>query len=192
MNLYLRLLLVWLRNIAETKRHYSHGAESRFRVLPHDLDAFGHMNNGRYLQIMDVARVEWMLQTQVARAIRTNRWSPVLGGGVIRYRHSLKLLQLYRVHTHLLGWDERWFYLEHSFEHSSGRCVAVGVTRAGLRCDDGWVHADEVVDCVHPGARSPSIPEHVNDWTNLEEAMFRHGAGRRRARGPLPDCRRAG
>ncbi|NNC65690.1 MAG: thioesterase family protein, partial [Gammaproteobacteria bacterium] len=99
MNLYLRLLLVWLRNIAEAKRHYSHRAESRFRVLPHDIDAFGHMNNGRYLQIMDVARLEWMLQTQVAGAIRKNRWSPVLGGGAIRYRHSLTLLQPYRVHT---------------------------------------------------------------------------------------------
>ena len=53
MNLYLRLLLVWLRNIPAKKRHHSHGANSRFRVLPHDLDAFGHMNNGRYHQIMD-------------------------------------------------------------------------------------------------------------------------------------------
>ncbi|MBT8065816.1 MAG: thioesterase family protein [Gammaproteobacteria bacterium] len=185
MNLYLRLLLIWLRNIAGTKRHHSHGAESRFRVLPHDLDALGHMNNGRYLQIMDVARVEWMLQTQVAGAIRKNRWSPILGGGVIRYRHSLRLLQLYRVRTRLLGWDERWFYLEHSFKDSRGRCVAVGVTRAGLRSDDDWVHTDDVVNSVQPGARSPAIPEHIHDWVSLEEAMFRHGSGRRKLR-PRP------
>ena len=191
MNLYLRLLLVWLRNFAEAKRHYSHGTESRFRVLPHDLDAFGHMNNGRYLQIMDVARVEWMIQTEVAGAIRRNRWSPILGGGVIRYRHSLRLLQLYRVHTHLLGWDHRWFYLEHTFKDQHGRCVAVGVTRAGLRNGDEWVHADEVVASVHPGARSPAIPQHVHDWIELEEAMFRHGAGRRRLPPRLTEERRA-
>lgn len=182
MNLYLRLLLVWLRNIAGTKRHYSHGTRSRFRVLPLDLDAFGHMNNGRYLQIMDVARVEWMLQTQVARAIRKNNWSPILGGGVIRYRHSLRLMQDYCVHTRLLGWDERWFYLEHSFSDNRNRCVAVGVTRAGLRSGNGWVHADEVVNSVQPGARSPAIPDHIHQWINLEEAMFRHGSGRRRIR----------
>lgn len=190
MNLYLRLLMIWLRNIAGTKRHHSHGAESRFRVLPHDLDALGHMNNGRYLQIMDVARVEWMLQTQVAGAIRKNRWAPILGGGVIRYRHSLRLLQLYRVRTRLLGWDERWFYLEHSFKDSRDRCVAVGVTRAGLRSDDDWVHTDKVVNSVHPGARSPAIPEHIHDWINLEEAMFRHGSGRRPIRPRPVDYRR--
>lgn len=190
MNLYLRLLLIWLRNIAGTKRHHSHGAESRFRVLPHDLDAFGHMNNGRYLQIMDVARVEWMLQTQVIAAIRKNRWAPILGGGVIRYRHSLRLLQLYRVRTRLLGWDERWFYLEHSFKDGRGRCVAVGVTRAGLRNDDDWVHTDEVVNSVQPGARSPAIPEHIHDWISLEEAMFRHGSDRRKIRPRAAKLRR--
>jgi acyl-CoA thioesterase FadM len=191
MNLYLRLLLVWLRNFAETKRHYSHGTESRFRVLPHDLDAFGHMNNGRYLQIMDVARVEWMLQTQVAGAIRKNRWSPILGGGVIRYRHSLRFLQVYNVRTRLLGWDHRWFYLEHSFMDTHGRCVAVGVTRAGLRSSDDWVHADEVVNSVHPGACSPKIPAHIREWIDLEEAMFRHGAGRRPIDPPPAKYRRA-
>lgn len=192
MNLYLRLLLVWLRNFATAKQHYSHRAESRFRVLPHDLDAFGHMNNGRYLQIMDVARVEWMIQTEVAQSIRRNRWSPILGGGVIRYRHSLRLLQQYHVHTQLLGWDHRWFYLEHSFTDRHGRCVAVGVTRAGLRDGNAWVHADEVVESVHPGARSPEIPGHVQDWIELEEAMFRHAAGRRPVHPRLVGERRVG
>ena len=183
MNLYLRLLMVWLRNLTGAKRHYSHATESRFRVLPHDLDAFGHMNNGRYLQIMDVARTEWMLQTGVAGAIRKNRWAPILGGGVIRYRHSLKLLQNYCVRTRLLGWDHRWFYLEHCFADKRDRCVAVGVTRAAMRHGSGWVHADEVANFVHPGAESPTIPRHVHDWIDLEEKMFRHGAGRPELRG---------
>ncbi len=182
MNLYLRLLLVWMRNLTTAKQHFTHAAQSRFRVLPHDLDAFGHMNNGRYLQIMDVARIEWMMQTGVAGAIRKHRWAPVLGGGVIRYRHSLKLLQCYQVSTRLLGWDHRWFYLEHCFADQRERCAAVGVTRAGLRQSNGWLHADEVAEHVHPGAASPPIPEHIIDWINLEEQMYRHGAGR----GPLP------
>ncbi len=181
MNLYLRLLLVWLRNLSGAKRHYSHTSESRFRVLPLDLDAFGHMNNGRYLQIMDVARTEWMIQTGVAGTIRAERWSPILGGGVIRYRHSLRLMQFYRVRTRLLGWDHRWFYLEHSFADRHGRCVAVGVTRAGLRNAGGWVDAHDVADLVHPGASSPQIPAHVHDWISIEEDMFRHGQEQRAA-----------
>ena len=176
MNLYLRLLLVWLRNLTQKKRHYTDAVESRFWVLPHDLDAFGHMNNGRYMQIMDVARTEWMMQTGVVDALRENRWAPLLAGSVVRYRHALKLLQHYHVRTRLLGWDHRWFYLEHCFLDKRDRCVAVGVTRAGLRNPHGWVHADEVAERVHPGARSPAIPAHVKDWMEVEEQMFRHGA----------------
>ncbi len=176
MNLYLRLLLVIIRTLSGPRLHYGGIAESRFTVLPHDLDAFGHMNNGRYLQIMDVARTEWMLRTGVAGAIRRFRWAPILGGGVIRYRHSLKLLQSYHVRTRLLGWDDRWFYLEHTFIDGRGRCVAVGVKRAGLRDNSDWVHTRNVVDVVHPGAESPLIPGHVMDWVRLEDEMYRFGA----------------
>lgn len=175
MNLYIRLLIVWLRNFRSDQQHFSHAARSCFRVLPHDLDAFGHMNNGRYLQIMDVARTEWMMQTGVVAAIRENRWAPILGGGFIRYRFSMKLFQAYHVRTRLLGWDGRWFYLEHSFTDRRNRCTAVGITRAGLRKDSAWVHAHDVAERVYPGANSPTIPSHVHDWISVEEAMFRHG-----------------
>jgi acyl-CoA thioesterase FadM len=176
MNLYMRLILVFIRTFSGERLHHSAVTESRFRVFLHDLDAFGHMNNGRYLQIMDVARTEWMLRTGVADAIRKERWAPMLGGGVVRYRHSLRLFQRYTVRTRLLGWDERWFYLEHSFMDHRDRCVAVGVKRAGLRAENRWVGTEEVVGSVHPGATSPAIPAHVLDWVALEEAMYRSGA----------------
>lgn len=191
MNLYLRLLVVMLRNLAREKLHFSHVAESRFWVLPHDLDAFGHMNNGRYLQIMDVARTEWMMRTGVAGAIRQQRWSPILGGGFIRYRFSLRLLQCYRVRTRLLGWDHRWFHLEHAFIDSSGRCVAIGVTRAALRSRSSWVHARDVAETVSPGAVSPAIPGYVTEWLGLEEEMFRSGEREHAAVAAVADLRRA-
>ncbi|MDJ0653560.1 MAG: acyl-CoA thioesterase [Xanthomonadales bacterium] len=182
MNLYLRLLMVMLRTMAGEKLHYSNPAESRFRVLPHDLDAFGHMNNGRYLQIMDVARTEWMMRTGVIAALRQNRWAPLLGGGFVRFRYSLRLFQSYSVHTRLLGWDGRWFYLEHGFVDQRDRHVSVGVTRAAIRDKDRWVCTHKVAETVHPGAQSPEIPGYVLDWMGVEAEMFRN-AGDRTAQG---------
>jgi acyl-CoA thioesterase FadM len=173
MNLYLRLLWALLSSLPRDRLHYSSTAESAFRVLPHDLDAFGHMNNGRYLQIMDVARTEWMLRTGVFGAIRRQRWAPILGGGFVRFRFSLRLMQRYRVRTRLLGWDRRWFYLEHAFIDARERCVAKGVTRAALRASGAWVDAHEIAELVHPGAESPEIPAWVTDWMALEDAMYR-------------------
>lgn len=175
MNLYFRLLRVFLTCVFEPPVHYATPIESKFRVLPHDLDAFGHMNNGRYLQIMDVARAHWMTRTGVATAIRRNRWAPVLGGGFIRYRYSLYLWQSYRIRSRLLCWDNQWFFLEHVFIDGRGRHVAVGISRAALRASGRWVSTGSVAAAVHPGANSPEVPGYVLDWLRLEEEMFRRG-----------------
>lgn len=65
MNLYFRLLRAYLYGLLGRGLQPTDAAESRFRVWFNDLDAFGHMNNGRYLQIMDVARTEWMTRVGV-------------------------------------------------------------------------------------------------------------------------------
>ena len=185
MNLYLRLLLAIVASRLRDGLHHSDVAESRFRVLPHDLDAFGHMNNGRYLQIMDVARTEWMVRTGVFGVIRQQRWAPILGGGFIRFRFSLRLLQAYRVQTRLLCWDHRWFYLEHTFVDRRERCVAVGVTRAGLRADGRWVETGDVARRIDPQAESPAIPGYLREWLDLEDEMYRIGETGRFTRGEL-------
>jgi len=178
MNLYFRLIRILFIGLLRPQLHHSQAIDSKFRVWPHDLDAFGHMNNGRYLQIMDVARAEWMIRTRVAGAIRRNRWTAVLGGGFIRYRHALHFMQSYHVSTRLLCWDRRWFFLEHTFIDHRGRCVAKGISRAALRNRSGWVDTADVVAEVHPGALSPLIPGYVSDWLQLEDEMFRFDSAR--------------
>ena len=175
MNLYLRLLRVLIRSWFENDARYSEAVETDFRVWPHDLDAFGHMNNGRYLQIMDVARTHWMKRAGVVAAIGRNRWAPILGGGFIRFRYSLLLWQPYRVRSRLLCWDKQWFFLEHVFIDGRGRHVAVGISRAALRDKSRWVPTERVVHEVHPGAAAPDIPGYVADWLELEEEMVRRG-----------------
>lgn len=145
-----------------------------FRVWPHDLDVFGHMNNGRYLQIMDVARTEWMMRSGVVNNMRKQRWSALLGGGATRFNRSLKLWQRYEVRTRLLCWDSRWFYIEHLFTDLDGRKIAIGVSRAAIRHTKGWVHTDKVVDAIAPGAVSPTAPEYLSLWRTLDDAMFTH------------------
>ena len=175
MNLYLRLLLALLGAWRAPGLHHSEASEREFRVWPHDIDVFGHMNNGRYLQIMDVARADWMLRTGVLGAMRSNRWSAVLGGGVVRFRRSLRPMQRYRVRTRLVCWDDRWFYHEHVFLNLARDCIAVGITRAALRGGADWVTADAVVRVVHEGAVSPPVPTYLAELLAAEEAMFRAG-----------------
>ncbi|MEM9744187.1 MAG: thioesterase family protein [Pseudomonadota bacterium] len=177
MNLYLRLLWALCSGVQRGSIPHDATALSSFRVLPHDLDLFGHMNNGRYLQIMDVARAEWMLRSGVFRCMREHQWTAVLGGNMTRFRRSLRLWQRYAVSSRLVCWDERWFYFEHRFVDHRGQALAIGVSRAGLRNARAWVPASDVAARVAPGAESAEMPGYLKRWVCNEAAMADEGAG---------------
>lgn len=171
MNLYLRLFFHLLVGRFQGSLTTADETETRFRVWPQDIDLFGHMNNGRYLQIMDVARSHWMLRCGALGVMARQRWGAALGGGSIRFRRPLKPFQSYQVQTRLLCWDRRWFFLEHGFIDAEGHTVAVGISRAALRSRRGWVGTQEVMDHLDPGAQSAPIPAYLSTLLNAEEAM---------------------
>lgn len=171
MNLYFRLFIGLIFAAFRRSISVADSAQNTFRVLPTDIDLFGHMNNGRYLQIMDVARSCWMLRSGVIGVMAKNRWSAVLGGGTIRFRRALKPLESYRVTTRLICWDRRWFYLEHGFIDQRGNCIAVGMSRAALRHKGKWVPAQRMMDLVAPGLTSEPMPAYLRDLNDNEEKM---------------------
>ncbi|MEO1244173.1 MAG: thioesterase family protein [Pseudomonadota bacterium] len=175
MNLYFRVLIALLSNWFRPRISYRDVLVSRHRVWPSDVDLFGHMNNGRYLQVMDVSRSAWMLRAGVARAMLRNRWSAVIGGAVVRFRRTLKPLQTYRLETRLLSWDERWWFLQHRFIDEEGRSVAMAIARCALRDRDGWVDTKQVLRAVSPDAIPPVPPEFAVHWQASEDAMWQMG-----------------
>ncbi len=112
---------------------------SPFRVLPHDIDLNAHLNNGRYLQMIDLNRAEWLMRTGLWAAIRQNRWTPVLGAVAVNFRRELRLWQRFAIETRLLGWDDRWTYLEHKVVGGDGRTMAVSLAKAGFRSRGRWM-----------------------------------------------------
>jgi acyl-CoA thioesterase FadM len=113
---------------------------TRFQVLPHDIDINRHLNNGRYLQLIDVNRAEWLIRTGMLEVIQRNRWKPILGSLAMNYRRELCLWERATVETRLVGWDQRWTYLEHRVTNEkSDRPVAFGIAKAGFRSQGRWV-----------------------------------------------------
>ena len=55
MNLYFRLLLAVLKALRAPRARLGETVELTLRVWPTDLDLNGHMNNGRYLTMVDLA-----------------------------------------------------------------------------------------------------------------------------------------
>ena len=123
MNLYLRLVWMLLGAWRKTKLTPFETGILKSIVLPNDLDANMHMNNGRYLTIMDLGRIEWLIRVGLLPVLRKNKWAPVVGSQKIAFLKPLRPFQQFELHTRLLGWDEKWFYFHQTF-HAKGELCA--------------------------------------------------------------------
>lgn len=142
---------------------------SHFRVLPHDIDINSHLNNGRYLQLIDLNRAEWLIRTGIWAVIWRNQWKPILGAVSIQYRRELRLWDRARIETSLLGWDNRWTYLEHRVLNDSGRTMALSFAKAGFRSRGHWVDPDDLRAQL-PYPLSPmELPGQVHDLLTFDE-----------------------
>lgn len=141
------------------------------RVWPTDLDPLLHMNNGRYLTVMDLGRADAILRNGIRRRLRAHGWYPVVASETIRFRESLPPLARYELRTVLLGWDDRSFYLRQRFVWR-GRDAAVALVRIRfLRRSGGTVPAPEVAAGVIPAIDSPPLPDYVRVWQKAEGAF---------------------
>lgn len=181
-NLIFRLLAVLLSALRGARIHPLGESVVRFTVLPHDLDLNVHMNNGRYLAVMDLGRLDMMTRIGVTRHILRNRWQPVVGSLTIRYRRALRPFQRYSLRSRVLCWDEKWFYIEQRFERR-GEIVAQAYVKGLFLGPRGKVAPQEVIGRAGLEVASPSMPEAVSLWLEAE-GLAREEGGRRRITGP--------
>ena len=161
MNLWLRLW--WIQWHASKKKPLGILEESviRLPVILSDLDGYGHMNNSRYLSLMDLGRIDLMLRTGMGNTAKKNRWFPLVGSVHIQYRKSLHLFQIFELHTRILGWDNQWFYLEQHFIRD-GREMARAAVRGLFRGVRGSVTPQTVLDTLGIRETSPILSTEIN------------------------------
>lgn len=182
MTLYFRLLWLWgLNKFREELDFATDTSELNLRVLPNDLDFNMHMNNGRYLVVMDLGRQDLMTRSGMFETIRKKGWMPVLGSANIRYRRPLPPLQKYKLETSFAGWDDKWFYLEQKFTITSGKekgeLAAYAVVKgAFVGVKSG--KAEKVADVMRAIGReglTMDLPEHIKGYIRSEEALKKQG-----------------
>ena len=84
MNLYFRFFYIILKNLLFVRPMNTCDTTSiSFRVLPNDLDINMHMNNGRYLTIMDIGRTELTVRLGIHKLLIKERMSGVTAGVTI-------------------------------------------------------------------------------------------------------------
>ena len=171
MNLYLRLLLTLLRCWRLPRLAPGETLVRRLRVLPNDLDINGHMNNGRYLTVIDLMLVEYFVRTGFANVMLREGWRPMSGGSFISYRRGLKPFQTYELRFRLDATDEQWNYMRFEFA-SGGKLCAAGYMKGAAVSKQGLVPNAVSYDKMGLAAPTHALPGQVAHWLAAEREVM--------------------
>ena len=178
MKYYVRLLWLMLTRRRRAPCPALGPCRTPFRVWPNDLDVFLHMNNGVYLTIADLGRMDMLARAGVLGEMNRRRWYPVVAAESIRFRRSLRPWQRYAIDTRVLGWNERSIYIEQTFV-ADGETVAHAVVDVRfLVRGGGGVTPAEVLDVLGGIAGvergeppADALPGWVEDWSGAMRRM---------------------
>lgn len=133
------------------------------RVWPTDLNIGLHMDNVRYLQLMNRARNELFLRTGIARVAMRRRLGIPVSNCALDYRRSLQPWQRFSLRTQILGWTERRFFVAQDFLRGE-EVVASGRLRCAFSGTAGTVMPAEVfAELTGPEPVSPALPAELLD-----------------------------
>jgi acyl-CoA thioesterase FadM len=167
MNLLFRFLRVLVHGALSSRIGLLDTSVLSFLVWPNDLDINAHMNNGRYLTLMDLGRIDLSVRNGCGRVMLARRWRPMVGAATIRFRRSLTPFQTYDLHTRVIGWDDKWMYFEQEFRRGEQVC-ARGTVQVLLRGPKGNVPSSEVLQALNGPEASPALPEPVRLWVESQ------------------------
>jgi acyl-CoA thioesterase FadM len=171
MNLYLRLIFTLLRAWRLPRFDVGTTLERTFRVLPNDIDMNGHMNNGRYMTIVDLMLMEYFVRIGFAGVLIKQGWRPMSGGSFITYRRGLKPFQTYRLRYRIDACDEFWNFMRFEFLDGDKVCAS-GYMKGAAVGKQGLVPNTQSYAALGLEVLPNSVPEPVQHWLAAEKSVI--------------------
>ncbi len=148
MNLWFRLVYVFVLSLFRERLPVGKSVSSlRLRVLPNDLDINFHMNNGRFLTLCDLNRVDLFIRTGLLKTMVRRKWAPIIAEHTMTYRKPLRCFARFDMVMTLDKWDEKYFYMTHVFRRGDV-IIAEGTSRGVVRSKQGVISPQEVLTAV--------------------------------------------
>lgn len=170
MNLWLRVIAVIVSTFFRPKLPFGGPSVLTFRVWPHDLDINVHMNNARYMALMDLGRLDLIVRCGLWRTVFRQAWQPVIAASLVRFKKPLKPFQPFTLTSRVLGWDERWIYIEHVIA-TDGAVACHAVVRGAFVKKGVVIPPSQVAAAADMSDPSPSLPDWLPSWREAERVF---------------------
>jgi YbgC/YbaW family acyl-CoA thioester hydrolase len=167
----LKTLLFWI--VFPARRGILDESIVRFRVWPNDLDTNLHMNNGRYLTLMDLGRLDLLLRNGAIRHVMAQKWYPVLASCHIRFRRPLNLFQRFEIRTRIVTWDEKWIYLEQRMLRNGDMALHAYLKGVFVARGGGSVPVTRLLELMGVRQAPPETPAGLAAWKEAEALATR-------------------
>lgn len=180
MNLWFRLLWFFITSRLRRALEAPFGVSKlTFRVWPTDLDTNFHMNNGRYLTVMDIGRLDLILRTGLWRSVVKHGWMPVVSTASVRFRRELRLFEQFTLETRVRYWADSVIVMEHRFRFTKGNrkgaIAATALIKGGFydRKQKSFVPVQRILEELNVTEGSPPAEPEITALLETEETIRR-------------------
>jgi len=145
MSLIFRMLYVWLLSLSKPRLPIGRSTSVLHLIsLPNDLDINLHVNNGRFLTLCDLNRVDLFIRTGLFALMRKEKWIPIIAEHTMQYKKPLKVFTRFRAVMELVDWDDKYFNMQHKF-FIGDNLIAEGTSKGVIRGKSGVVVPKDVI-----------------------------------------------
>ncbi len=148
MNLYFRLIIIVLQALRRkviTPEKLSNTIS--VRIMPNDLDVNLHVNNGRYLTLCDLGRVDFFVRSGIAALMLKHKWSPIIAEHTMSYLRPIKVFSKVQIKMVITHYDDKFFYCTHHF-YQKDKLMAQGTSKALVIAKDGSLAPEYTLEQV--------------------------------------------
>jgi acyl-CoA thioesterase FadM len=114
-----------------------------------------------------VGRIPMARRMGLDRALAKNGWGLTVAGNSTRYRRRVTLFQRLRQVSRVIGWDDRFIYMEQSFWRGD-ECTAHMLLRSAIISKQGMVAPSKLIEALGAAMPSPPLPDWVLAWIAAE------------------------
>ena len=141
-------------------------SETRFRVMPTDIDVLNHLNNGMYFSFMDLGRMDLLIRSGVLARVKRLGFYPVVANATLTFRKSLEPWQRFAIQSRIVGYDEKSVFVEQRFV-VNGEIYARGFMRGRfLKRTGGTVSLAELTAALNVDTSEVPLPAWLTRWVD--------------------------
>lgn len=170
MNLLFRFITTFFRSVIRSKIGLFDESRLTLRVWLNDFDPYLHLNNGRYLSLMDLGRLDLVIRNGLGSVMLRRKWFPVVGSSMIRYRRPVHAFHAFQLCTSLAGWDDKWIYVAHRFEEND-ELMAAAIIQGVFRGSEGTISPQTLFRNAGYEVEAVRMPQWILDWQQADGQM---------------------